>query len=279
MERVVAERANVVERVVAIASPLATEDHTPLPGAVRQPEELRLSREGRAGIDVVARDVVDREALAVHLREGQTDAELVGSDRTRDAAADRPRAVVPKRHGERACPGRYRRARARDVHQAAQRVAAEQRALRTADELNLIHIKELDTRRVGAQLRHAVDIGGDARIVRARADAAEARVAQFSRRPLGKEGVRRKDRGLTDDVDAGAVDGVFRHGCDADRNPLLVLRLLLRCDRDRWHAETDGWIILRRAALAGTCRLRRDQSWDERDREDAARPATCARAV
>ena len=138
VERIAAKRPHVVERVVAVASPLAGEDHAPLPGAVRQPEQLRLSRERRAGIDVVAGDVVDREAIAVHLRERHAEAELVGRDRTRDAAADRPRAVVAERHGERARPVRHRRPRARDVHQPAQRVAAEQRALRTADELDLI---------------------------------------------------------------------------------------------------------------------------------------------
>jgi hypothetical protein len=71
----------------------------------------------------------------------------------------------------------------------------------------LIDVEELDARRVGAQLRDAVDIGGDAGIVRARADAAEAGVAQLPGGPFGEERIWREDGGFADDVDAGAVNG------------------------------------------------------------------------
>ena len=67
-----------------------------------------------------------------------------------------------------------------DVHQPAQRVPAEQRALRTAHELDLIDVEQLDARGVRAELRDAVDVGRDARVVRAGADAAEPGVAQLS---------------------------------------------------------------------------------------------------
>ena len=45
----------------------------------------------------------------------------------------------------------------RDVHQAAERVAAEQRALRPAHELDLLDAEQLDARRVRVELRDAVD--------------------------------------------------------------------------------------------------------------------------
>ena len=52
---------------------------------------------------------------------------------------------------------------ARDVDQPAERVAAEEGALRPAHELDLIDVHQLDARRVRVELGHAVDVGGDAR--------------------------------------------------------------------------------------------------------------------
>ena len=51
---------------------------------------------------------------------------------------------------------------ARDVDEPAERVPAEERALRPADELDLFDVEQLDARRVRVELRHAVEEGRDA---------------------------------------------------------------------------------------------------------------------
>jgi hypothetical protein len=66
--------------------------------------------------------------------------------------------VIAERHGERPGPGVGHGTGARDVHQTTQGVAAEQRALRSAHELNLIDVEQLDIRGVLADLRNAVDV-------------------------------------------------------------------------------------------------------------------------
>ena len=55
---------------------------------------------------------------------------------------------------------------------------------------------QLDARRVGVELRHAVDVARDAGVARARADAAKARVAQLARRELVEVRVRRVAGGV-----------------------------------------------------------------------------------
>ena len=55
VKRIGAQRRHVVERVVAVAGPLAGEDDARLPGAVGRPQQLALGRERRAVVDVVAR--------------------------------------------------------------------------------------------------------------------------------------------------------------------------------------------------------------------------------
>ncbi len=195
--------------------------------------------------------------------------EPVLHDRTRHAAADGPGAVVGERQRQRAGPAGHRRPAAGHVDQAAQRVAAEQRALRPAHELDLVDVEQLDARRVGVQLRDAVDVGGDARVVRARADAAEAGVAQLARRPLGEHGVRRQDGGLAHQADAGGVDGLAGDGGDADRHLLAILGLLLRGHRDRWHLEAEGVILGgRRHRAGGYGRLAEGRGGDGDGRHD-----------
>ena len=83
-------------------------------------------------------------------------------------------------------------------------------------------------------------------IVRAGADAAEARVAQLPRRPLGEVDVRRVDCRVADHVDPGVLDGVLRDRRHADRDLLLVFRLLLGGHGDGRHLKTERRIVLGR---------------------------------
>ncbi len=131
---------------------------------------------------------------------------LSRDDRSRRPSPNGPRPVVAERCRERTRPLRQGRPGAGDVHQPSQRVPAEQRALRTAHELDLIDVEQLDARGVRVELRDAVDVGGDAGIVRAGADAPETGVAQLPRRPLREERIRGVDGRLADDVDAGILD-------------------------------------------------------------------------
>src|SRR5439155_1103025 len=141
-------------------------------------------------------------------------------------------------------PARERGAAARDVDQAAERVAAEERTLRSAHELNLIDVNQLDARRVGVQLRHAIDVGRHARVVRAGADTAEARVAQLARGELAEEDVGRELAGLADAPDAGVLQRLAGDGGHTDRCSLNIFRLLLRGDRNGGQPKPQGAVFL-----------------------------------
>ena len=260
---ILAQQRDVVQGVVAVACALRSEDQATLPGGVRHPEHLRLAREGRPGIDVVAGHRVHREAVAVHLGERKADAEPVVDHRAADRAANAPGAVIAERRRQHAVPPRRRRPGAGDVDEAAERVAPVQRALRAAHELDLIDVEQLDARRVGVQLRHAVEVGRDPRVVRARADAPETGAAQLPGRPLGEVGVGREDRRLAHDADARALERFGGNGGHADRDLLLILWFLQRRDGDRGDADADLGILLRRARLSCARGLGVCQCWNE----------------
>ena len=67
-------------------------------------------------------------------------------------------------------PAGQRRPAARHADEATKRVAAEQRALRSTHELHLGHVQEIDARRIGVELRDAVDVGRDPWVGRAGSD-------------------------------------------------------------------------------------------------------------
>src|SRR5947207_1964016 len=152
---------------------------------------------------MVAGDIVLREAVARRVAESKSDSQFVRDQRSRYRATDVTRAEIAERPDEAARPPVERGPGAGDVDHAAERVATEERALRSAHELDLIDVNQLDARRVRVELRHAVDVARDARVRRARADAAEAWVAQLARCEFVEEGVRRVHRRFADAADAG----------------------------------------------------------------------------
>src|SRR5262249_36099506 len=88
-------------------------------------------------------------------------------------------------------------------------------------------------RRVSVELRDAVDVGRDRGIRRARADAAEARLAELAGREVGEERVWRVYRRLADCRHAAVPQRVERNGREADGKSLRVGRLFLRRDGHR----------------------------------------------
>ena len=134
-----------------------------------------------AEVDVVPGDVVRREAVALRVAEREADRRLL-AQRTGRVRAHVDGAEVAERDDGGTGPLRQGRPRAADVNQPAERVPPEQRALRPADELHLADVEELDAGGVRVELRHAVDVGRDRGVRRARADAPEARRCSASAR-------------------------------------------------------------------------------------------------
>ena len=181
-----AKRGQIVQRVVAVAGTLTADDHPRLPVG-RRPEELPLGRCCRARIQVVARNVVYCEAIALGVTQRETYADPV-PERSGHVAADLAGVVVTERHGQPARPLGERRARAEHVHQPAERIAAEKRALRAAGELHLLDVHKIHARRVRVQMRHAIDERRDRGICRARAEAAKTGIHEL---PCGEIRVKR----------------------------------------------------------------------------------------
>jgi hypothetical protein len=229
VERVVAQRLQVVQRVVAVTRALAGVDETRLPLRRRREQQLRLAEGAVPVVDVVAGHVVLREAVALRVAEGEADRGLAAK-RAGGGRAHVDRAVIAERHHRGSRPPGQGRPRRADVNEAAQRVASEERALRTAHELQLADVEQLEAGRVGVQLRHAVDIGRNRGIGRARPDAAEARVAQLPRGEVGEIGVRRVDGRLANGGHAAVPQRIERDDADADRQALWIGRLLLGGD-------------------------------------------------
>ena len=64
MERIAPQARKIAERVVAVARALTRDDDARLPALIRREEQLPLAERGRPRIEVVSRDVVDREPVA-----------------------------------------------------------------------------------------------------------------------------------------------------------------------------------------------------------------------
>ncbi len=239
MKRVGAYRGEIVQRVVAVARALAVEHRTRLPPRVRLPQDLPLAEQRGARVEVVARDIVLRKAVARGVAEAEADRDLVRRQGTGHSPTEIAAVEVAVGAAQAAGPGRERRAPARDVDDAAERVASEQRALRTAHEFNLVDVDQLDARRVRVELRHAVDVARDAGIGRAGADAAKACVAQLPGAEFVEERVWGKAGGVADGADCVVVQRGARHGGHADGKRLRIGRLLLRRHRDRRYSESD----------------------------------------
>ena len=193
-----AEAGEIVQCIIAVARPFAAEHRPHVPLRRWLPQHLALAEERGSRVEIPPGHVVLRETLASGVPEGNPGRELVHDERSGCRAAHVAGVEIAIRTDQIARPLLQRRPRARDVDDAAQGVPSEERALRPADEFNLIDVQELDARRVGVQLRHAVDVAGDARVRRARTDAPDPRVAQLSRRELVEEDVRCKPSRLTD---------------------------------------------------------------------------------
>src|SRR5262245_4590813 len=103
MERVVSQRGEVLQGVVAVARPLAGENHTCFPTAARRPPELRLAVGSVAIIDIVASHIVFREPVALATAQCQAETELAGQ-RTGYTAARIPLAVIRKRNQKASAP-------------------------------------------------------------------------------------------------------------------------------------------------------------------------------
>ena len=108
--------------------------------------------------------------------------------------------VVAERH-EAPFPSSHRPAPAAASHvdDAAERVPAEERALRTAHELDLIDLEQIDARRVGIELRHAVEVCGDRRIAGLAPMPRKRAIAQLPGGELGEVHVRCIDAGVADE--------------------------------------------------------------------------------
>ena len=158
---------------------------------------------------------------------------------------------VPKRSDEAAGPVAERGARAGHVDQSAERIAAEEGALGSAHEFDLFDVDQLDARRVRVELRHAVDVGGDAGVVRARADASETRIAQLARGELVKERVGRVVGRVADGSDGRLLERFFWHGRNAHRRLLPILWRLLGGDGNDRQTNPQRTAVGIRLCLAG----------------------------
>src|SRR5262245_33887540 len=134
--------------------------------------------------------------IAVALRDTAREREgkLVGGQRSRDVKPRVAQSVVTKPHFDPSTDPIERRHDTGDVDQATHGVAAKERALRPAHELDLIDVDQLEARAVGVELRHTVDVGRNAWVVWTGADAAEAWIAQLARGKFGNENIRREHR-------------------------------------------------------------------------------------
>ena len=252
VERILAQRREVVERVVAVACALAADDEACLPPGRRFPQQLAFSAEGPARVQIVSGDVVDREPFPFGVAERRARAQRVGDEGPRRVSADVPCGEVAKRHRHLARPLFEPGAAARDVDESAERVPAEERALWPAHELDLLDVEQFDARRVRVELRHAVDEGRNGRVTGARPNPPEPWVAQLSGGELGEGDIRRKDRRFAHDPDARPFEGVGGDRRDAERQFARVLGLLLRGDGHRRQGHSQQRIIGRGR---GGCRL------------------------
>ena len=178
MERIAPERAKIVERVVAVAGSFAADNRARFPVVCRDPQHLHLAENGRAVVDRVSGDIVLGEAVTIAPARCHADRQPLGQ-RPGHAPPNLLRAEIAEWRHDCTGPFRQRRPDARDIYETAERVTSEQGALRTAHELNLFHVEEINARRVGMKLRDAIDIRRDRGISRTRADATKTREAQF----------------------------------------------------------------------------------------------------
>ena len=205
VKRVLAQRRKVAQGVVAVTVPLDAEDRARFPGVARNPERLRLAERCRSGVERTAGEIVHGESVPLASPDGQPHGQSPG-ERSGHRPPHLPRPGVAERRRETARPAGQRGPGARDVDDAAQGVAAEQRALRPAHELDLFDIEQLDVRRVGVELRHAIDVGRHARIGRARADPADERVADLPSGQVREVRVRGEESRLADRRDSSALE-------------------------------------------------------------------------
>ena len=103
VKRVAAQLSEVVQRVVAVARPFAADDEPRLPRRGRHPQHLGLAEVRGPGVERVAGDVVDREAvaLAMSVREPHRDRPGHGAG---DGGADVARPGAAERRGHLAGP-------------------------------------------------------------------------------------------------------------------------------------------------------------------------------
>src|SRR5262245_18291329 len=148
MKRVRAQAAEIAQRVVAVARALAAEERPRFPSRVGLPEQLRLAETRRPRIDVFAGDVVHGEAVAARVAKSERGRELVADERSRRRGAYVAAREIAERRDGAAAPFLERRLAAHDVDDAAECVPAEQGALRSAHELHLVDVEELDARGV-----------------------------------------------------------------------------------------------------------------------------------
>ena len=161
-----------IKRVVAVARALAGVDQPRLPLRRRRQQQLPLA-ERRVAESMswpVMSFVVKPSRWAWPIAKPTRG---LPADRTGRVRAHVDGREVPEGDDGGTGPLRQGRPDAADVNQPAERVPAEQRALRSADELHLADVEELDARGVGVQLRDAVDICRDGRVGRARPDPAK----------------------------------------------------------------------------------------------------------
>ncbi len=201
-------------------------------------------------VDVVARDEVVREAVAVHVDAGDAHGHVFAQGKVEVTLGAAVLVVARLQLGAaRGLP--EHRLRGLEVHGAARAVPAEEGALRTAQDLHLLHVVVLgleETRRLEVDVVH---VHGDAGITAGGgeqgADAADLEVAA-GEVALGEGHVRHVELEIREGVDLPGVEGRGVEGRHGDGHVLDGLGALLRGDD---HFLDDGRCGRRRAHRRG----------------------------
>ena len=232
-----AKAAEIAERVVAVARPLAVHDDARLPAARRRPEQLSLRGEGLARIEVVAGQIVDREPVAATVCSDGATPSLPSTTGPADAAAHVARVDVGEWHRQAAGP-------AESDGRALVTLITPPSVLRPNSALcgprtnstcptssrSMLDVLEFSC---GTPSKYVVTAG----LAGARTDAAEPRVAQLAGRELGEVECSAHKSSLADDVAPGVPKRLLRHRGQADRQFLRVGRLFLGRHHQRWQLK------------------------------------------
>ncbi len=144
MEGICAHSGEIIERVVPIARAFARQYQPHLPVLARHPEQLSLAEKRLTVVHSIAGRVVFCVTVASGKAETNTQAQRIRQQRRGNGRADISQVVIAVDADHASRPVPQGGPGTRDTDQTADGVASKQRSLRSAHELDLLHVQQFD---------------------------------------------------------------------------------------------------------------------------------------